>query len=165
MYPFSSNSSPFQASAAAAAASRQSCPTLCDPIDSSPPGSLIPGILQAGTLATLGCRFLLQCMKVKSESEIAQSCPTLCNPHRLQPTRLLHPWDFPGKSTGVGRQCLLLQVIIIFNNHYSSCKNLLHMSESLVSVGSVILVPKGEKLSLGDITMKQKFHILFSSCH
>ena len=29
-------------------------------------------------------------------------------PHRPQPTRLLHPWDFPGKSTGVGCHCLLL---------------------------------------------------------
>ena len=28
-------------------------------------------------------------------------------PHRLQPTRLLHPWDLPGKSTGVGCHCLL----------------------------------------------------------
>ena len=28
-------------------------------------------------------------------------------PHGLQPTRLLRPWDFPGKSTGVGCQCLL----------------------------------------------------------
>ena len=28
-------------------------------------------------------------------------------PHRLQPTRLLRPWDFPGKSTGVGCHCLL----------------------------------------------------------
>ena len=36
--------------AAAAAKSIQSCPTLCDPIDDSPPGSLIPGILQARTL-------------------------------------------------------------------------------------------------------------------
>ena len=36
--------------AAAAAKSLQSCPTLCDPIDSSPPGSPIPGILQARTL-------------------------------------------------------------------------------------------------------------------
>ena len=36
--------------AAAAAKSLQSCPTLCDPIDSSPPGSTIPGILQARTL-------------------------------------------------------------------------------------------------------------------
>ena len=37
-------------SAAAAAESLQSCPTLCDPIDGSPPGSLVPGILQARTL-------------------------------------------------------------------------------------------------------------------
>ena len=36
--------------AAAAAKSLQSCPTLCDPIDASPPGSLVPGILQARTL-------------------------------------------------------------------------------------------------------------------
>ena len=38
------------AAAAAAAKLLQSCPTLCDPIDSSPPGSPIPGILQARTL-------------------------------------------------------------------------------------------------------------------
>ena len=49
----------------------------------------------------VGCHFLLQCMKVKSESEVAQSCPTL-RPHGLQPTRLLRPWDFPGKRTRVG---------------------------------------------------------------
>ena len=54
----------------------------------------------------VGCHFLLQCMKVKSESEVAQSCPTQWL-HGLQPTRLLYPWDFPGKSTGVGRHCLL----------------------------------------------------------
>ena len=36
--------------AAAAAKSLQSCPTLCDPIASSPPGSPVPGILQARTL-------------------------------------------------------------------------------------------------------------------
>ena len=35
---------------AAAAKSLQSCPTLCDPIDDSPPGSPVPGILQARTL-------------------------------------------------------------------------------------------------------------------
>ena len=32
-------------------------------------------------------------------------------PHGLQPTRLLHPWDFPGKSTGVGCHCLLWRVL------------------------------------------------------
>ena len=36
--------------AAAAAKSLQSCPTLCDPIDSKPPGSAVPGILQARKL-------------------------------------------------------------------------------------------------------------------
>ena len=36
--------------AAAAAKSHQSCPTLCDPIDGSPPGCPVPGILQARTL-------------------------------------------------------------------------------------------------------------------
>ena len=55
--------------AATAAKSLQSCPTLCDPIDGSPPDSPVPGILQARTLEC--CHFLLQCMKVKSESEVA----------------------------------------------------------------------------------------------
>ena len=36
-----------------------------------------------------------------------QSCPTLCDPHRRQPTRLSHPWDSPGKNTGVGCHFLL----------------------------------------------------------
>ena len=40
----------YSAAAAAAAKSLQSCPTLCDPIDGSPPGSSVPGILQATTL-------------------------------------------------------------------------------------------------------------------
>ena len=60
--------------AAAAAKSLQSCLTLCDPtrlccLWDSP-----------GKNTGVGCHFLLQYMKVKSESEIAQSCPTLCNP-------------------------------------------------------------------------------------
>ena len=42
----------------------------------------------------------------ESESEVPQSCPTL-QPHGLWPTRLLHPWDSPGKSTGVGCHFLL----------------------------------------------------------
>ena len=43
--------------AAAAAESLQSCPTLCDPIDGSPPGSPIPGILQARTLEWVAISF------------------------------------------------------------------------------------------------------------
>ena len=43
--------------AAAAAKSLQLCPTLCDPIDSSPPGSPVPGILQARTLERVAISF------------------------------------------------------------------------------------------------------------
>ena len=43
--------------AAAAAKSLQSCPTLCDPIDGSPPGSPAPGILQARTLEWVAISF------------------------------------------------------------------------------------------------------------
>ena len=46
------------AAAAAVAKSLQSCPTLCDPIDGSPPGSPVPGILQERTLE--GNHYLLQ---------------------------------------------------------------------------------------------------------
>ena len=43
--------------AAAAAKMLQSCPTLCDPIDGSPPGSPVPGILQARTLEWVAISF------------------------------------------------------------------------------------------------------------
>ena len=43
--------------AAAAAKSLQLCPTLCNPIDGSPPGSPVPGILQAGTLEWVATSF------------------------------------------------------------------------------------------------------------
>ena len=45
------------AAAAAAAKSIQSCPTLCDPIDGSPPGSSVPGILQARILEWVAISF------------------------------------------------------------------------------------------------------------
>ena len=57
------------------------CLTLCDPIDCSPPGSPVPGILQARTLEWVAISF----MKVKSESEVAQSCPTLRDPMNCSP--------------------------------------------------------------------------------
>ena len=47
----------YMQSAVAAAKSLQSCPTLCDPIDSSPPGSPVPGILQARTLEWVAISF------------------------------------------------------------------------------------------------------------
>ena len=82
--------------AVAAAKSLQLCPTRCDPIDSSPPGSPVPGILQARILEWVAISF----------SNAWKWCPSVVSdsswPHGLQPTRLLRPWDFLGKSTGVG---------------------------------------------------------------
>ena len=49
--------SPILAAAAAAAKSLQSCPTLCDPTVGSPPGSPVPGILQARTLEWVAISF------------------------------------------------------------------------------------------------------------
>ena len=61
------------AAAAAAAKSLQSCPTLCDPIDSSPLGSAVPGILQARILEWVAIPFSSACkwkVKVKSLSHV-----------------------------------------------------------------------------------------------
>jgi len=63
--------------------SLQSCPTLCDPIDGSPPGSHPWD--SPGKNTGVGCHCLLQCIKVKSESEVAQSCPTLSDPMDCSP--------------------------------------------------------------------------------
>jgi len=78
---------------------------LCDPIDGSTPGSTVLGILQARTLEWVAISFS------NAWSEKWKWSPSVVSasswPHGLQPTRLLHPWDFPGKSTGVGCHCLL----------------------------------------------------------
>ena len=69
--------------AVAAAKLLQACPTLCHPIDSSPPGSPVPGILLARTLEWVAISF--SNTWVKSQSEVAQSCPTLSDPMGCSP--------------------------------------------------------------------------------
>ena len=92
-------------SAAATAKSLQLCPTLCDLIDGSPPDSPIPGTLQARTREW--GHFLLQCMKVKRESEVVQSCPTRSGPIDCSP---------PGSSTHGTLQARVLEwVPIVFS--------------------------------------------------
>ena len=69
---------------AAAAKSLQSCLSLCDPIDGSPPGSPTPGILQGRTLEWVAIS-LSNAWKWKSENEVAQSCPNLSDPMDCSP--------------------------------------------------------------------------------
>ena len=57
MFHYNILSSQAAAATASAAKSLQSCPTLCDPIDSSPPGSAVPGILQERTLKWVAISF------------------------------------------------------------------------------------------------------------
>ena len=104
--------------AVAAAKSLQSCPTLCDPIDGSPPGSPRDS---SGKDAGVGYHFLLQCMKEKIEREIARSCSILSDPmdcslpgssvHGIFQARVLE-WGaitFSVHSMGVDK-CLLTRV-------------------------------------------------------
>ena len=92
-------------SSAAAAKSLQSCLTLCDPIDGSPPGSPVPGILQARTLEWVAISFSSAWkwkVKVKSFSCVQPLATSWTAAYQA-----LHPLDFPGKSTGVQCHCLL----------------------------------------------------------
>ena len=94
------------AAAAAAAKSLQSCLTLCDPRDGSPPGSPIPGILQARTLEWVAIAW-----KVKCESEVAQWCPTLSDPM---------DWSLPGSSAhGILQARILYRVASLFSRGFS----------------------------------------------
>ena len=91
--------------AATTAKSLQSSPTLCNPIDGSPTGSTIPGILQARTLEWAAVSYSNACkwkVKVKSLSRVRLSATPQTAAYQAP-----NPWDFPGKSTGVGCHRLL----------------------------------------------------------
>ena len=86
LYHLSHQGSP---AAAAAAKSLQSCPTLCDPIDSSPPSSAVPGILQARTLEWVAISFSSAWnwkVKVKSLSCVQPSVTPWTAAHQAPPS-------------------------------------------------------------------------------
>ena len=96
---------PLFPSAAAAAKSLQSCPTLCNPIDGSPPGSPVPGILQARTLEGVAISFSNAWkwkVKVKSLSRVRLLATPWTAAHQAPPTT-----GFSRHSAGVGCLCLL----------------------------------------------------------
>ena len=178
--------------AAAAAKSLESCLTLCDPIDGSPPGSPIPGILRARTLEWVAISFSNAWkwkVKVKSLSHVrlfatpwtaAHQAPLSLGfsrqehwsglpfpspmhesekgkwsrsvvsdsywPHGLQPTRLLCPWDFPGKSTRVG------------------CHRLLRRKNEILPFVTTWMGLEGIMLSGINQTQKDKYCMIFLIC-
>ena len=86
------------------------CPTLCDPIDSCPPGYPVPGILQARILEWVAISFSnawKKKVKVKSLSRVR----LLASPWTAA-YQALPPWEFPGKSTGVSCHCLLVLLLV-----------------------------------------------------
>ena len=107
---------------AVAAKSLQSCLTLCGPIDRSLPGCPWNS---PGKNTGVGCHFLLQCMKGKSESEVTQLCPTLhdlmdcslpgSSIHGIFQARVLE-WvaiSFSQSDGGTGKFVLRSRVIIM----------------------------------------------------
>ena len=89
-----------------------------------------------GKNAGVGCHFLLQCMKVKSESEVTQLCPTLCNPTDCSP---------PGSSTHGIFQARVLEwgAIAFSQSPYASLKSSMPArwlgSQGLVLVSGVVV--------------------------
>ena len=83
----------FLTAAAAAAKSLQLCPTLCDPIDSSPPGSPVPGILQARTLEWVAISFSTTLPFICSISTTLASWYREGNGNPLQYSCLENPMD------------------------------------------------------------------------
>ena len=92
------------------AKSLQSCPTLCDPIDSSPPGSSVPGILQAKILEWVAISFSNACMHAKS----LQLCLILCDPIDGSP---------PGSSVPGILQARILEWVAISFSKYLKFPN------------------------------------------
>ena len=96
----------------------------------------------------VGCHFLLQCMKVKSESEVAQSCPTLSNPM---------DYSLPGSFVqGIFQARVLEWSAIAFS---------LHMTTDLYMVPTILSFPEYHIIGIIWYTDFSDWHLLFSNMH
>jgi len=144
------------AAAAATAKSLQPCPTLCDPIDSSPPGSSVPGILQARTLEWVAISFSNAWkwkVKVKLLSRVRLFKTPWTVAYQAPP-----PWDFPGKSTGVGCHFLLLGYGLWGHKESDTTK----VTEHSIAWWGPHASSKGDNLAMYQYLSKLKMHILLT---
>ena len=88
----------------------------------------------------------LALLSERKESEVTQSCPTLCSPMDCSPTRLLCPWDFPGKHTGVGCHFLLQEIFLTqeLNPGLPHCRQTLDSQ----SIFSIYMVPQYKRVGV-----------------
>ena len=114
-----------------AAKSLQSCPTCATPWTAAHQGSPSLGFSRQEHWSGLPFRSPMHEGEKWKRSHSVVSNPQ--RPHGLQPSRLLHPWDFPGKSTGVGCHCLLRFGGIHTIKRSISYKTSSHLSISLVN--------------------------------
>ena len=95
-------------------------------------------------------------MKVNSESEVASVMSDSVRPHRRQPTRLLHPWDSPGKNTGVGFHFLLQRMKVKSESEVAqSCPTLLDPMDCSLQGSSVHGILQGRVLEWGAIAFSE----------
>ena len=86
----------------------------------------------------VGCHFLLQCMKVKSESEVAQSlCLTLCDLRNCSPPGSSVHGDSPGKNTGVNCHALLQGIFYFCSKWQKTNLNYLYQKNKSISLNNV----------------------------
>ena len=91
-------------------------------------------------------------------AKLVQACLTLCKPYGLQPTRLLYPWDFPGKNTRVGCHAFL-QGIFPTQGLNPCLLRLLHWQ-----VGSLPLAPHGKPNNVYMSMILSQFLLASLSC-
>ena len=98
----------------------------CDPMDYSPAGSSVRGIFQARILEWVAMPSSRRSSQPRDQTRVSSvSCigrrvlyhqhhlSDSSRPHGLQPTRLLRPWDSPGKNTGMGSHALLQGIFLM----------------------------------------------------
>ena len=126
--------SPNSVSSAAAAKSPQSCPTLCDPIDSSLPGSPVPGNLQARTLEWIAISFSNAWkwkVKVKSLSRVQLLATPWTAAHRAPPSMGFSRQEYrSGVPVPFPLSALILQY---FNRYFLPYSCHLCLSSGIVS--------------------------------
>ena len=125
----------------------QSCPTLCNPIDYSPPDPSIHGILQARTLEWVAISFSKSNYRRK-ESEVIQSCLTLCDPMDC---------SLPGSSIHGIFQAGVLEWVAISFSRYLKYPNGI---KRCLLLGRKVMTSLDSMLKSRDITLPKKVHLV-----